>query len=261
MDFPLPLPEHKKVAAFFLLPDCDIRCTFCISHSDFDVIDFDRAAAFIDRVAESSIESLVLGGGEPLLWPNGLEALAEHARSRGMISQLNTHGGGLLKRLDGLASVDRIILPIESVQPDVHDNLRRGLVGHHKMVMETIEELIARDRVLTFATVVTSENYKGVGEIAGWMAALEGRGARIHAWHLYNFLPEGRGGARKLAEHLAVSREEFLSACSTAKNAGLDCAVYRRDNMLRSSTVEFFWFEQGRLCMGGGELARSKSPG
>lgn len=257
MQFPFELPPHKKVAAFFLLPDCDIRCTFCISHNDFDVADDERARQFIDLLGESSIESLVLGGGEPLLWPGDLAGLARHAGDRGLITQLNTHGGGLLERMDSLEPVTRIILPVESSDAKVHDNLRRGRVGHHAMVLETLEELIARGREVTFATVVTSENHGDVSRIADWIGGLEQRGARVHAWHLYNFLPEGRGGARKIAGHLAIPHEDFLTACRLAKGAGLNASVYRRDNMLESSTVEFFWFEKGELCMGGGELARA----
>ncbi|MFT7668421.1 MAG: MoaA/NifB/PqqE/SkfB family radical SAM enzyme [Planctomycetota bacterium] len=257
MEFPQLLPEYKKVGAFFLLPDCDIRCTFCITHNDFDIVDFDRAARFMELLADSSIDSVVIGGGEPLLWPHDVGALAQHANDLGLTTQLNTHGGGLLDRFDDLHGLDRFILPVESMDPAVHDNLRRGRVGHHAMVMKTVEEMISRGRQLTFATVVTSENCAGIGGIAAWIGELEARGARVHAWHLYNFLPEGRGGSRKIAEHLAIPREDFLAGCATAKGAGLDCAVYRRDDMLRSSTVEFFWFEQGKLCMGGAQLARA----
>ena len=259
MQFPDSLPSHKRVAAFFLLPDCDIRCTFCISHNGFDAIDFDRAAQLLELLASSSIESVVLGGGEPLLWSGDLAALAKHAQSLGLITQLNTHGAGLIERLDEFAGIDRFILPVEAADARIHDNLRRGRIGHHDMVMETVEVLIAAERQMSFATVVTSENCAGVPRIADWMGALEARGARVHAWHLYNFLPEGRGGASKLAQHLAVPREDFLEACESAKSSGLDCAVYRRDNMLQSSTVEFFWFEDGELCMGGSELARAQS--
>jgi len=254
MRFPSPLPEHKKVAAFFLLPDCDIRCTFCISHDGFDVVEDGRARELVELLGRSSIESLVLGGGEPLLWPGRLAALACHAREQGLVTQLNTHGRGLLERMDELMVVDRIILPVESHDPVVHDDLRRGMTGHHAMVLRTVEELVARGRELTFATVVTARNHLDVPRIASWMGELCARGARVHAWHLYNFLPEGRGGARKIAESLAIPHEEFLTACAAAKGAGLPCAVYRRDHMLRSSSVEFFWFEGGELRMGGGEL-------
>jgi MoaA/NifB/PqqE/SkfB family radical SAM enzyme len=258
MQLPCALPEHKRIAAFFLLPDCDIRCTFCISHNGFDVVDFERARGFLELLSRTSIESVVLGGGEPLLWPHGLGRLARLCAELGLTSQLNTHGGGLLERLEELDGVDRFILPIESTEPSVHDNLRRGRFGHHAMVTDLVARLIDAGRELTFASVVTSENHRHVGDIALWLAGLRERGARIHAWHLYNFLPEGRGGSRKLVAGLAVSREEFLAACATAKAASLDFPVYRRDDMLRSSTVEFFWFESGVLRMGGQQLVTAR---
>lgn len=255
MKIGLQLPEHKRVAAVFLLPACDIRCTFCISHNSFDVARPEAAAQLMEDLGRSSVDSVVLGGGEPTLWPHDLNQLALHARAQGLITQLNTHGGGVLQNLARYDAVDRFILPIESSRSAVHDNLRRGMAGHHAMVLELVEALIRDGRELTFATVVTSENHADVAELARWMRELEQRGARIHAWHLYNFLPEGRGGARDIAAHLATSRTDYLAACSAAKGAGLSCAVYRRDNMLKSSTVEFFWFEGGELCMGGQELS------
>jgi len=254
VELPIEIPEHKRVAAFFLLPDCDIRCTFCISHNGFDVVDEERARLFLELLAPTSIESVVLGGGEPLLWPHDLARLATRCGELGMVSQLNTHGGGLMERFGELAGVDRFILPVESTDPAVHDNLRRGKLGHHRMVCELIERAIDVGRELTFATVVTAENHQDVAGIGAWFAELEARGARIHAWHLYNFLPEGRGGARRIAQHLALPREDFLAACAAAKGTGLGFPVYRRDDMLRSSTVEFFWFEDGRLCVGGERL-------
>ncbi len=256
MHLPGPLPEHKKVAALFLLPDCDIRCSFCISHDGFDVIDFASAARFLERVAPTSIESVVLGGGEPLLWPHDLGELARRGTELGLTIQVNTHGGGLLCRLGGLEAVGRFVLPLESTDPQIHDSLRRGSAGHHAVVARLVERLMAAEREITFATVVTSRNCAGVAEIADHLGELEGRGARIHAWHLYNFLPRGRGGSR--AASLAVPRARFLEACASAKGAGLGFPVYRRDNMLRSSTVEFFWFEGGELCMGGEELATAR---
>lgn len=257
MKAPLSLPEHKSVAAFFLLPACDIRCVFCISHDDFDVVGPERARELMDFLASQSIESVVLGGGEPTLWPHDVNELARYASEAGLVTQLNTHGAGVRENLDKYSHVDRFILPVESTRAEVHDDLRRGLEGHHAMVMALIDELIARGREVTFATVVTSRNHMDVPAIAAWIRTLLDRGAKVHSWHLYNFLPEGRGGARKIAESLATTREEFLGACSAAKGAGLGFPVYRRDNMLKSSSVEFFWYEQDELHVGGDELARA----
>ena len=59
----------------------------------------------------------------------------------------------------------------------------------------------------------------------------------------------GREGAHN-ADRLAIAYDEFVRACAQARNHTLPFRVYRRDNMLRSSSVEFFWFENGRLEVG-----------
>jgi len=262
MDLPLALPETKKIAAFFLLPDCDLRCRFCIAEARFDTVDLPTAKSVLTALAATSIESVVLGGGEPTLWPHDLNALARHGRAHGLIVQLNTHGGSLREKLDSYPEIDRFILPIESTDPAHHDDLRRGQDGHFQAVVAALESLIERQRQITFSTVVTSENHLEVPRIAAWIQRLESRGARIHAWHLYNFLPLGRAGAQRRAAALALPREDFLEACRLAKSAGLTCAVYRREDMMRSSSVEFFWFDGGVFHVGGqqrdlGELSLS----
>jgi hypothetical protein len=49
---------------------------------------------------------------------------------------------------------------------------------------------------------------------------------------------------------LAITDEEFVGVCSRVRRRSLPFRVYRRDNMLRSSSVEFFWYENGRLEIG-----------
>ena len=105
------------------------------------------------------------------------------------------------------------------------------------------------ERELTISTVVTARNVDAVGEVARHLHAWRARGARLHAWHLYRFLPVGRGGRPHAAE-LSVTKARFLAACRLAKASGHPFPVYRRSHMLRSSTVEFFWYEHGELVVG-----------
>ena len=102
---------------------------------------------------------------------------------------------------------------------------------------------------MTVSTVVTRRNLDALPEIADYLTEIRGAGVALHAWHLYRFLEVGRGGERN-GEWLAISREQFVRACAGARRRAQGTTVFRRDNMLRSSTVEFFWFQGGSLQIG-----------
>ena len=235
----------KRIASVFLLPDCDMACTFCASERGFDVMTYDEADALLTALASTAIESVVLGGGEPLLWPHGIDRLAARASELGFVVQVCTNGGAPIRPFD-LPHVDRIILPLESTVAATHDDLRRRAGGHHAGVVERIESLLAGGRELTLSTVVTAGNIEHLPAIAAYLDGLARAGGRLHAWHLYRFLPVGRGGAAN-APALEVTAAAFSAACERAKSLPLPFPVYRRDDMLRSSSVEFFWREDGRL--------------
>lgn len=245
----IPHDPRRTIAALFLLPDCDLACRFCASEFGFDTVSFAQADALLVALRTRGYRNLVLGGGEPALWPHGLARLALRAREQGFLVQLNTNGTHPLPGFPRAPGIDRTILPVESVDPAVHDALRAPRGGHLALVLRRIEELIAAGEELTISTVLTAVNVHGIGEIAAWLRGLREKGARVHAWHLYRFLPVGRGG-RKHADEFTLSEEAFRIACDEARAAALDFPVYRRPHMLRSSTVEFFWFEGGELVVG-----------
>ena len=250
MERPLPdVGQGKRVATLFLLPHCDMSCTFCASESGFSVMSFEEAAGLLRGLARGPVRSVVLGGGEPFLWPHGLVRLARLGRSLGLLVQVCTNGVHLPRGFERLEGIDRYILPLESMVPLQHDALRRHPRGHHAVVLQRIAELAGTGRQLTVSTVVTRANIGCLEAIADYLCGIRLRGVALHAWHLYRFLPVGRGGTVH-ATDLAVAEADYLRACETARSLARGFRVFRRPDMQRSSTVEYFWFERGRLRVG-----------
>jgi len=255
------LPSKKSIASLFLSPQCDMSCRFCASESDFSVMTFEQAEGLLRSLRERSFRNVVLGGGEPFLWPHGLERLSRLARELGFLVQVCTNGVALPDGFECIASIDRYLLPIESMDPRRHNELRRYRRGHHEIVVRRIESLAGSGRELTISTVVTGENLDELEEIAHYLKQVRRSGVAIHAWHLYRFLPGGRGGARNAAS-LSIGRDAFVRAAAGVKRLSLGFPVYRRDNMLRSSSVEFYWYEGAALRIGSQVLPGiSLSPG
>jgi len=243
------LDPRKRIASLFLLPQCDMSCRFCASEQSFSVMSFDQAAALLTQLRARGIDNVVLGGGEPFLWPHDLPRLSRLARELGFLTQVCTNGVSLPTGYERISSIDRYILPLEAMDPGVHDALRTHRDGHHGLVLQRIERLAGSGHELTVSTVVTRENIDRLSEIASFLVEVLRSGVEVHAWHLYRFLPVGRSGGPN-AEALKVSRAQFVKACSDVKRLDLGFAVYRRDDMLRSSSVEFFWYEEQQLRIG-----------
>ncbi|MBL0313558.1 MAG: radical SAM protein [Holophagaceae bacterium] len=243
------LDPRKRIASLFLTPSCDMGCRFCASETEFAVMSFDEAASLICAL-RGRIDGVVLGGGEPFLWPHGLEKLACLACDMGFQVQVCTNGVNMPAGYERIEAIHRYILPLEAMDPQLHDSLRiRTGGGHHGIVMDRIQALANAGREITLSTVVTSKNIGELQAIAEWLAWQSLVGLKVHAWHLYRFLPVGRGGVPH-GQELAVDREGYLRACGAVKSAGLPFQVLRRDDMTKASTVEFCWFEKGRLRLG-----------
>jgi MoaA/NifB/PqqE/SkfB family radical SAM enzyme len=232
----------KQIASLFLLPDCNAACVFCAAERDFSTMSFAQAESLLDQLGRGAIRNVVLGGGEPFLWPHGVERLASAAKERGFLVQLCTNGTVVPGSLAESPSIDRFILPLEAADPRIHDRLRASRPGHQALILRHLDALTCARRSFTLSTVVTALNVDQVREVARIVEGLALAGAPLHAWHLYRFLPVGRGGRRN-ADRLAIGPERYLATWREAKALAPHARLFRRDDMLASSSVEFYWAE------------------
>jgi MoaA/NifB/PqqE/SkfB family radical SAM enzyme len=239
------LDPRKWIASVFLLPDCDMFCRFCGSDREFATMSFDEAATLVRGLRDTHVRSVVLGGGEPFVWPHGLLDLARLVKALRFHVQVCTNG--LALRID--PAVDRYILPIEAMDAARHNARRVARVDHHAVVMRRIDELCDAGKEFTISTVVGRDNVADLAAIADFLAQLRGEGAPLHAWHLYRFLPIGRAGARN-AERFDLERKAYLAAVEDMKRRCPDVTIFRRSDMLRSRSVEYFWYEPEGLRIG-----------
>jgi MoaA/NifB/PqqE/SkfB family radical SAM enzyme len=167
-----------------------------------------------------------------------------------MFVQLGTNGVRLPEGFEESEAVDRYVLPLESVDPRIHDRMRPGRGGHHALILDRLAALRAAGKSTTISTIVTSWNVGEVEALARLLTDLDPAGAFLHSWHLYRFLERGRGGAVH-APDLAIDVEAYRAACETAKAAGCPFPVYKRPNMYRAETVEYGWGTDGDLRRSG----------
>lgn len=240
----------RRIAVIFLLPQCNMSCRFCITRDGFDRMVPAGVRGLLDGLAGLGIEDVILGGGEPLAWPHDILDPAGHACGLGMTVQLGTNGIALTRRLMRSPDLHRFILPLESADPRIHDRMRQARGGHHALVLDRLDALAELGREVTVSTVITRANRDGLPGLAEWLAAYRARGGRLHAWHLYRFLAQGRGGSLSAAA-LGLRDADYHGACDALRAAFPDLPVVKRPDMTRSRTVGFYWQENGSVRASG----------
>lgn len=229
---------NPAVVVVMLHPGCRMACRFCAT-DPFSELSFEEASGVVLAARDAGARSVVLGGGEPFEWRHDVLKLAARAREAGLLVQVGTNGIPLPPDFARLDCIDRYVLPLESTDPAVHDGLRAWRASHHELMLDRLEELRAAGKSVTISTVVTRQTLSGLGDLARFLDSYRTAGGALHAWHLYRFLPVGRGG-RPNAAALDVDEAGYLRACEAVKRLPLGFTVYRRDDMFRSRTVGFY---------------------
>ena len=230
-------------------PGCSMRCQFCVTDDAMSPMRVDQALHVLDRMGRLGMDNVVLGGGEPFLWAPGVARLAVAARARGFLVQVGTNGVSLPEGFPRLEGFDRYVLPLESVSADTHDWMRAFHTSHHAIILRRLDQLAAVGASVTVSTVVTARNIDGLPDLAAFLADFALSGARLHAWHLYQFIPEGRGGAAH-ADSLRIDEAEYDAACASLQDMLLTFRIFKRKDMRHSRTVDFFWYEREQLQIG-----------
>lgn len=242
--------QDTKVAVFFLEARCNMVCEYCVTQPNLVRASLQNAHDFLDYLKSRNIMNIILGGGEPFCWPHGLLALTERAKEMGFYVQIGTNGILLPKGFETTPSIDRFVMPLDSHLENVHNSLRRfDAKSHYKIIIDRISNIKRVNKSLTLSTVVTKLNIASVLDLAKFLKEFTQGTDFLHAWHLYQFMPTGRGGYVN-ADKLAISSDDYLDICSQVKDMNLDFTTFKRKNMYRPKTVEFFWYEKDSLISG-----------
>lgn len=242
--------DGPTVAVVFIQPQCNMHCTFCITEDTFDPMTFEQAVDLFQHLKAIGVRSLVIGGGEPFDWPGDLIAVAREAKRIGFSTvQVGTNGIALPGGFEFIDAIDRYVLPIESLEPKPHNAMRLYGDRHHAIIMDRLDSLKRAQKSVTLSTVITEVNRNGITELAEFLRKYHAESQHVHAWHLYQFIPIGRGGAIHRDE-LHIPAAEYEEICRSVKMLDLPFRVYRRADMYHSRTVDFFWFEGGQIKRG-----------
>lgn len=258
------VPE-ASVAVVFLTPACAMDCPYCGADDRYGVFSRAQAWGLVEALSRQGFQSVVLGGGEPLLWPHGLRELCAAARSRGLLVQVGTSAAGLPVDALEWRQVDRWVLPLESADAAAHNALR-PLAGasHHARVLRALDECARTGVSVTLSSVARRGGEDDLRSVGRLLESLRAQGLKLHAWHLYRFQGMGRRGSTN-ALRFALEDAQWEELSQGLRAAFPRLPVLLRPDMMHSKSVAFFWstpaglWRQGPLGFSG--LVEFDAPG
>lgn len=251
--------QHRRVGVIMLHGACSMSCLFCITENTLSEMTPKQVEEVLEIIKGREMESVVFGGGEPLQWRYSLSHSINLAKTMGLHTQVGTNGVGLTPNVIENLNADRYVIPLDSNNPQVHNYLRKGFRKHYDIIKGRLKYLTERRIPFTISTVVCKINLDMLHEITAFLLHLWEKGAKIHAWHLYRFLPLGRNGFKN-ADMLNISKNEYFDKTEEIKKRDLPFFVYRRPNMQLSKEVDFFWVEESHIKIGSQVWREKKSP-
>ena len=184
---------------------CNMRCPFCYAFFDGnDLLTVDKYKKIIRKCKSLNIETVNIAGGDPLLYSEICD-IVECSKNLGMRTTLDTNclSFNPSKHVDLINSLDMISVPIDGCNEKTHDRVR-SFIGSFKKVVNTIETISEMsDKIeIRVNTVVVKDNYKELDGIAELLSQYP-----ITFWHIYDFIPIGRGRQHKA--DLCIDCEEY----------------------------------------------------
>ena len=179
-----PLEAHLQITN-----RCSAGCQGCYTGAtpqgaagEWGLEEWKRA---VDALADAGVFHLALGGGESATLP-WLGALADHARSRGLVPNLTTSG---LEGLDALVEIADKFGQINVSLDGVGDAYAavRGFDGFAR-ADEAVRRLRRAKREIGINCVVARANFDRLGEVFAYA-----RERRLNEVELLRFKPAGRG--------------------------------------------------------------------
>lgn len=205
---------------------CNYRCGFCnLSNNREHFMSVEHFCRIFDALANASVSSVTLFGGEPALHPK-LVDIAKEARYRGLVVRLLTNGSTMTPTLAHSLSKQ-----IESASVSLHGfrethQTLTGAKGSFEKAISAIDSMTSAGMTLDVCFTLVRQNLREVAELAHLMFSTYG----AHRFIVNRFVPQGVSGVRSRNMYEPSAKElnqvlEDLAGLQESKRIRLSGAV------------------------------------
>lgn len=165
------LPELLRPyrASLLVTKQCNLRCQMCNfgrpdTYRERKELTTDEWKSILDKLIRFGISEIAFQGGECLLRPD-IAALVSYAKNDlHAYTTLTSNGILLEQKADCLPHVDRLIVSIDSLNPEIHNRIR-GRDGLLQTVMSNIEKVKHLPGEINISSIIHRENVKDLEEL------------------------------------------------------------------------------------------------
>jgi len=163
-----------------LTGDCKLRCPFCYGPpGNSKTIETAAWHAILEFLYQQGVRILIIGGGEPLLYP-GLKEVLQFAQNKHFKIILATSCPSVDVVLEIASLIDWFEISLHGSTSEIHATAG-GSTRNHSLVLEVLSSLTARSRPkLKINTVVTPMNVTNLPRLATLIARY-----RVSTWKLF----------------------------------------------------------------------------
>lgn len=194
------MPSYPQHLAIMLTEYCNLNCYHCyrhITHQKSD-LNLDILLKLSEKVKDTSINSLRITGGEPLMLKD-IEKLIRTFSSYGLHTSIGTNGTLLNSSKINLikdAGLNEIWISVHSINSDTHDNLS-GKIGSFHLMLNAIKECIRQNISLNVNFPVSKYN---IQDTLPTLKFLDNLG--VKRIKLLQITPIGKAGNNTRFEHI-----------------------------------------------------------
>jgi MoaA/NifB/PqqE/SkfB family radical SAM enzyme len=198
------------IASYYVTHRCNLKCVYCTEHYPIrDTVDLDTEGAFeIVRRLRREMSAIYFTGGEPLVRPDIVKIVREAARLKFFPIYLGTNGVLLPLRDEVVDYIDRLVISLDSMDPESWDAILNAGRGQANRVYEVISHYAKQQRKRDFSImlncVITRDSIEQVYRVMEFCFKHDVVFAPVAA--AINSLPDpalmGRADYQRLAHHI-----------------------------------------------------------
>lgn len=221
---------------------CNMDCKFCFANwrENKKQLPLEKVLSIINKLKEYGIQAINLTGGDPLIREDIVE-ICKYCREKGLMTIISTNGIELLKNKEVLKYIDAINLPLDSYEPNIHNEMRPCAVqNHHGLILELIDYINENhpNIKIKINTMVGKLNINDVIKIG---KLIDGK---VYSWKLGKFLSSGYGS--KFEKMFEITNEEFEELVQKCKEEYKDSNIIEEEFEVKKDE----WFNIFVDCYG-----------
>ena len=212
---------------------CNMDCKFCFANwrENRKQLPYEKVISIIDKLKEYGIEAINLTGGDPLLRDDIVD-ICKYCKEKGIMTIISTNGILLKNKKEVLKYIDSINLPLDSYNPDIHNEMRPCAVkNHHKLVLELIDYINTNypNIKIKINTMVGKLNINDIINIGNLITG------KVYSWKLGKFLSSGYG--KGFEEMFLITNEEYEKEVARCKEKYKDSNIIEQEYKIKDDEL------------------------